>query len=158
MPQPRLIHPIDVTIQIIDRDNSVFDPYAREPVGQVIRTGESPNTGVAYTFKAQVSFYYAGAKQDYPRYERHGVIEETEMYIATTYKILIAAGLMTLDTDGNFDQVIIKRGDRMIRWGREACNYFITGKKPFAHYPKQRQTMIQFNLSDRHPGYQDGDL
>jgi hypothetical protein len=158
MVQPRLIHPIKVTFQIIDHDDSVFDPYAREPVGQVVREGESPGTGTEYTFKAQVSFYYAGARKDYVYHDRPGVEEETNMYIATTYKELVKVGLLTLDSNGNFDTMLLKRGDRMVRWGREACNYYVAGFKPFGHYPKQRQTLIQINLEDRHPGYQQGDL
>jgi hypothetical protein len=156
MPQPRLIHPVKVTVQIVDTSESVYDQWAREPVGQVVRTGESPGTGSEYIFKAQVSLYYAGAKKDYPFYERDGVIEETEMYIATTYKELIKVGLLTLNSDGTFNEFLIKRGDRLIRWGRENCNYYITGQKPFGHYPRQRQTMIQFNLEDRHPNNQGG--
>ena len=158
MPQPRLLHPVNVTIEIINRSDSVFDQYAREPVGQVVRAGESPGTGTSYTFKAQVSLYYAGARMDYPRYEHGGVVEETNMYFATTYKELIRVGLLTLNSDGSFNQFLIKRGDRMIQWGRESCNYYITGQKPFGHYPKQRQTLVQFNLEDRNPGYQEGDL
>lgn len=158
MVQPNLIHPVVVTVEIIDRSDSVFDPYAREPVGQVVREGESPGTGSRVSFKAQVSLYYAGSRKDYPYYDRGGVEEETTMYFATTYKELIRAGLLTLDSDGNFQTFKIKRGDRLVQWGRESCNYYITGQKPFGHYPKQRQTMIQFNLEDRNPGYQQGDL
>ena len=154
MPKPRLLHPINVTLHIMDRDDSVYDPYAREPVGQVIREGESTGSGTAVTFKAQVSFYYAGAIQKGPVYDRAGVEEETNMYIATTYKRLVKAGLVTLDSNGDFESFQIKRGDRLVKVGKEKCDLYITGMKPFGHYPRTQQNLVQFNLEDRNPANQ----
>lgn len=157
-PQPRLIHPVPVTFEIIDRDDSVFDQYAREPVGQVVREGESPESGERITIKAQVSYYYAGARQYDPRWVRGGVIEETNAYLAVRYKDLVNAGLMTQTADGTFDEMRLKRGDRVIKIGRENVNLYVDGFKPFGHYPGRRQTLLQVDLTDRHPGYVDGDL
>lgn len=158
MPEPRLIHPINVTLEIINRDESVFDPYAREPVGQVIREGESENTGERVIVKAQVSFYFSSAKMDEPIYDRGGVIEESLGYIVVRYNDLIRSGLLALNANNQFENMKIKRGDRIIQFGKEIVDYYVTGFKPFAHYPKQQQTLLQINFIDRHPGYQQGDL
>lgn len=157
MPVPRLHHPVPITLELIDRDDSVYDPYAREAVGQVVREGESPGTGDQVEIKAQVSFYYSGAKQDYPMPTNLGIEEKTMGYFACRYKDLIAAGLVT-ETNGVYSNILLKRGDRIVQIGKQTVNYFVTGFKPFAHYPKQKQTMLQVNFEDRHPGYQDVEL
>jgi hypothetical protein len=158
MVQPNLIHPIPVTFQLLDRANTVYDKYAREPVGQAIRQGESPRTGEEVTIKGQFSYYFASAKQDYPNFQRAGVTEETTAYVALRYVDMVRAGLLTLTADGDFDTFLLKRGDRCVKVGRETVNYYVEGFKPFAHYPGEKQTMIQVNLMDRHPTHQQGDL
>ena len=157
MPIPRLHHPIPIILELIDRSDSVYDPITREPVGQVIREGESPGTGDRITIKAQVSFIASGDKQDYPTNSNYGIEEKTSGYIACRYKDLIAAGLVTV-TNGVYTDITIKRGDRIIQIGKQATDYYITGFKQFGHYPKYHQTMLQVNFEDRHPGYQDGAL
>ncbi len=157
MPQPRLIHPISVVIQPIDRTDTVYDPYAREPVGQVVREGESTGTGSEVTVKAQISYYSASAKQDYPMPQNYGMEEKTMGYIACRYKDLVAGGLVE-ESGGLYTKVKIKRGDRITQIGKESVNYYITGYKPFGHYPRQKQTLIQINFEDRHPSDQQGDL
>lgn len=158
---PNLIHPVEAEFELMDRADSVFDEYAREPVGQVVRDGESPNTpssGSRVTIRAQISFYFSGAKQDYPMYERGGTNEVTDMYISVRYVDLLKAGLISKDTNGNYVNFLIKRGDRMIRYGKTYCDLYVAGFKPFGFYPKHGQTMLQINFTDRHPGYQEGDL
>lgn len=158
MVQPNLIHPILVTFQLLDRAETVYDKYAREPVGQAIRQGESPRTGDEVSIKGQFSYYFASAKQNYPNFNREGVTEETMAYVALRYKDMIRAGLLTVDVNGDFDIYILKRGDRVVKVGKETVNYYVEGFKPFAHYPGERQTMIQINLMDRHPTHQQGNL
>lgn len=153
-PQPKLKHPINVTFEIMDRDDSVFDQYAREPVGQVVREGESPNSGSQITIKAQVSYYYAGARKDDPMWERGGVIEQTNGYLVVRYKDLVKSGLMTQTADGTFDVMNLKRGDRVVKIGRENVSFYVDGFKPFGHYPGRRQTLLQVDFLDRHPGYE----
>lgn len=158
MQEPNLLHPMKITIEIMNRSESVFDKYAREPVGQVIREGESPRTGDRVEFKAQYSEYFASAKHESPIYRRDGVEELAYSYIAVRYKDLYRAELVDL-VDGVWVNLRIKRGDRVIQIGRELVNLYIEGKsKVFAHYPNKGGTMIQFNLIDRHPVDQQGDL
>ena len=144
---------------MLDRDDSVFDKYAREPVGQAIREGESPRTGDRVKFKAQYSEYFASAKHAYPVWKREGVEEVADSYLAVRYKDLHRQGLVELDDDGAWVNLKIKRGDRVIQIGREKVNFYIEAKgKVFAHYTGPGGTMIQFDLNDRHPVDQQGDL
>ena len=159
MPYPRLIHPINVTFELLDRDNSFFDEHAREPVRQVIRKGTAPNTGDQKTIKGQVSFYFAGAKLDYAEYLREGILDRTVGYVVLRYKDMKKEGLLTQDaTTGKFTDIGIKRGDRIVYLENRPINVFVTGFKDFGHYPKYGQTMIQVNFDDRHPSAQSGDL
>lgn len=158
MTQPKLIHPINIIFELINREESVFDPYAREPVGQVIREGESTNTGDRIIVKGQISFYFSSARMDEASYSRAGVIEDSLGYIAVRYKDLIKDSLIEVNSNNQFENMKIKRGDRIVQFGKEIVDYYVTGFKPFAHYPKQEQTLLQINFSDRHPVYQQGDL
>jgi len=157
MPVPNLIHPIKVTFELIDRANTVFDLYAREPVGQVVRMGESPGTGSRIVIKGQISYYFAGAKKDEPFYEAGGVTEASVGYISLRFKDMIKAGLVSV-SGGQYTNMILKRGDRIIQMGKMVVDYYVGGFKDFAHYPAHDQTMLQVNFTDRHPGYQQGDL
>jgi hypothetical protein len=157
MPIPNLIHPVPITFELLDRDETVFDKYAREPVGQAIRQGESPRTGSQVTVKGQYSEYFASARHDYPTYEREGVEETTDSYVSLRYKDLLHAGLVELN-NGVWENMQIKRGDRVVQIGREQVNLYVQGFKLFAHYPGPKGTMIQVNLADRHPVDQQGNL
>jgi hypothetical protein len=158
MPIPNLIHPVKVTFELLDRDNTLWDDQAREPVRQAVRKGADPNTGERVTIKGQISFYFAGAKLDYPEWLREGVLERTVGYVALRFKDMARQGLLTYDADNKFDEIRIKRGDRIITLGHRPTDLYVTGFKDFAHYPKLKQTMIQVNFDDRHPSAQDGNL
>lgn len=158
MPQPNLLHPVKVVFELIDRDNTLMDENAREPVRQAVRKGAQPNTGEQTRIKAQISFYFAGAKLDYAEWLRIGVLDRTVGYVSLRFKDMKRKGLLTFDVDGNFDQIRIKRGDRIVRLGKRNVDLYVTGFKDFAHYPNLDQTMIQVNFDDRNPTHQKGDL
>lgn len=159
MAVPNLLHPIWIVLELLDRDDTVFDKYAREPVGQALRDGESPRTGSRVRIKAQFSEYFASAKHEFPVWKREGVEEVADAYMAIRYKDLHRAGLVELDSDGAWTNLQVKRGDRVIQIGREKVNLYIEAKgKIFAHYPGHGGTVIQFDLLDRHPVDQQGDL
>lgn len=157
MPIPNLIHPVEVTFELLDRTETMYDDQAREPVRQVVRKGIVANS-TSITIKGQVSFYYAGAKLDYPSYYREGVVEGSAGYVSLRFKDMKKAGLLILDADGNFQEFKLKRGDKVVRLGARNVEFFVMGFKDFAHYPCLNQTMIQVNFEDRHPSVQDGDL
>lgn len=158
MPQPNLIHPVDVTFELVDPDNTLWDNQAREPVRQAVRKGAQPNTGERITIKAQISFYFAGAKLDYNEYLREGLLERTVGYVAMRFKDMKKKGLLTLTAEGKFDEIRIKKGDRIVYLERRPVDLYVTGFKDFGHYPKLGQTLIQVNFDDRHPSAQKGDL
>jgi hypothetical protein len=157
MPRPNLIHPVKITIEIIDRTETLFDTRAKEPVRQVRRKGIAVGT-TSITIKGQNSFYFAGAKLDYPSYERGGVNEDSVGYVSFRFKDLVRAGLLILDANKKFQEFKIKRGDKIIWLDKRPVEFFIIGLKDFAHYPNFGQTMIQINYSDRTPSTQGGDL
>lgn len=157
MPQPNLIHPVWVVLELIRRDETVYDKYAREPVGQAIRQGESPRTGDRVRVKCQYSEYFASAKHDYPDYQREGVLEVTDSYVAFRYKDLQRKGLVEY-SGGKWVNLRIQRGDRVVQIGRETVDLYVQGFKVFAHYPGISGAMLQVNLMDRHPTSQQGSL
>ena len=158
MPQPKLIHPVKITFELLDRDNTLWDDQAREPVRQAVRKGAHPNTGTQVTIKGQASFYFAGAKLDYNEYFREGLHERTVGYVALRFKDMKKKGLLTLTAEGKFDQILIKKGDRIVYLEKRPVDLYVTGFKDFGHYPKLGQTMIQVNFDDRVPSAQKGDL
>jgi len=159
MPQPKLIHPVNITFELMDRDNSFFDQHAREPVRQLVRKGAAPNTGDQVTIKGQASFYFAGAKLEYTEFLREGVLDRIVGYVALRFKDMKKQGLLTVNpTTGKFTDIGIKKGDRIVYIEHRPMNVFVTGFKDFGHYPRYGQTMIQVNFDDRHPSAQSGDL
>ena len=158
MPIPNLIHPVKITLELMDRDNTLWDSQAREPVRQATRKGAAPGTGEQVIIKGQVSFYFAGAKLDYAEWSRSGVLERTVGYLSLRFRDMKKKGLLTTDADGNFLSFTLKRGDRIVRLAKRPVNLYIHGFKDFAHYPEIGQTMIQVNFEDRHPSAQSGDL
>jgi len=155
---PTLIHPVKVTLEILDRDNTLFDPYAREPVGQAIRMGESPRTGNRVDIFGQVSYYFASAKLDKARFDREGVVEETIGYIVFRFVDMRRLGLVTYNSDGYFSSFTLKRGDRILYLGDRQVDFYVVGFKDFAHYPKLNQTLIEVDFTDRAPTHQQGNL
>ena len=155
--KPKLIHPVNVVIEQLDRTNTVFDTSAREPVRQVTRKGSMARTGNQTTIKAQVSFYFAGGRLNYAMYGRRGVDEKTDGYIAILFTELIKKGLATKDADGVVTHSLL-RGDRVVRFGNRAVDLYITSFEDFAFYPGMNQTILQASFQDRHPTHQKGDL
>ena len=118
MPQPKLIHPVNITFELMDRDNSFFDQHAREPVRQLVRKGAAPNTGDQVTIKGQASFYFAGAKLEYTEFLREGVLDRIVGYVALRFKDMKKQGLLTVNpTTGKFTDIGIKKGDRIVTSG-----------------------------------------
>lgn len=158
MPIPSLIHPVKITFEILDRDQTMFDPYAREPVGQAIRTGESPRTGNRVTINGQVTYYYSGARLDRAQFNREGVVEESIGYLVLRFVDMRRAGLVVYGTDGKFSSFVLKRGDRVLYLGDRTVDFYIVGFKDFAHYAKLNQTMLEVDFTDRGPTHQQGNL
>jgi len=155
--RPRLIHPVPVVLEILDRSQSFFDTSAREAVRQAVHRGSQPNTGSRTTVKGHVMFYFAGGRIDYPTPDRRGSIEGTDGYVVFRIKDLIAVELAAMDADGvvTFG---LKRGDRIVQLGSRRVDLYVLNFEDFAHYPGMNQTMIQVNFQDRTPSAQKGNL
>ena len=158
MPRPNLIHPVAVTFKILNRAETFYDSQAREPVRQVVRKGVT-GTDTEVVIKGQISFYYAGAKLDYPEWLREGVLEHSVGYVSLRFYDMEKKGLIIYNsTTGYFQEFKLKRGDKIVRLGKRPVEFFVMGFKDFAHYPNLDQTMIQVNFEDRNPAVQTGNL
>jgi len=102
---PRLIHPVPVVFEILDRSQSFFDTSAREAVRQAVRTGAQPNTGSRYIVKGHVMYYFAGGRLEFPIHDRRGVEKNTDGYVAFLIRDLIRAGLATKNAEATAGRV-----------------------------------------------------
>lgn len=142
MPQPNLIHPIDVTVHRLNRAQMVMDDDAREPMH-----GARSTTADVVNIKAQISWGDRGRVQN----EAGGVEEKSDGYILCRWSDLRAVG-------GAF-----KRGDRIVSFGtglnKIDVDLYITKNEPMAHWPDQGgSSIVRFHFSDRNPHQHQGDL
>lgn len=140
---PNLIHPIDVTVQRLNRSELVMDADAREPMH-----GARSVAADTVTVKAQISWGTRGQ----PQSEMGGVEEKSDGHITCRWSDLV------LLTGGAF-----KRGDRVTQLGTGAraiaVDLYITKNIPMGHWPDQGgSTLVRFYFQDRKPVQQSGDL
>lgn len=154
---PRLIHPVFIVLEILDRDSTFYDTSAREPVRQAVRKGSQPHTGTRVKIRCQISFYFAGGRLDYISYDRRGIKEGTDGYVAFRIKDLINKGLAERDEDG-IVSFSFGRGDRIVQLGNRVVDLYLTSFEDFAFYPGSSQTMLQVSFQDRAPSAQRGNL
>lgn len=141
-PTPRLIHPVNIIVERLERNELLFDNDAREPF-------HGPRTTVLDTFKlpAQIRWF---EKNDAEAQEA-GIREGDSGYVL----------LRLVDMDrimGTGER--LKRGDRIIKMGvLEDLNVYIIREAPIAHWPDQLgATLIKYFYEDRRPVFQQGDL
>lgn len=142
MPLPRLIHPVDVTVERLTRSGLVMDDDAREAV-------HGPRSSAAQTFviPAQIKW----DKQDNPDPEEGGTRQRSTGYILcrpTDLDTVLGTGQR------------LKREDRITAIGvNTGLDLYITGTGPMGHYPDQSgQSLIRYFFEDRKPVRQRGDL
>lgn len=111
---PRLIHPVPITIEQIDRSTTVYDDDFREEVQRVER-------GAPVTVSGQVSWEIDKRF----RSSLGGAIEDSEGYVLFRFVDLTTAG------------VTLKREDRFTSLGNYACDVFVTALQPIGHYQDQ---------------------
>lgn len=114
MPLPRLLHPIQVTVQQIDRDATIYDEETREPVQKVQRKIDT-------TLSAQVSW---GRTKDLNA-SAGGVREEADGYVVFRYVDLAAK------------QITLQLNDRLIKMGHVVTDVYLIKLQPFGHYGDQ---------------------
>ena len=112
--RPRLIHPVDVTIERYKRGESVQDPDAREP----IKGGEVYEA--SYTIPAQVEWKRT---ESFVSLERTGARLESDGHLTFLIEDLDAAGFRP------------QYGDKVTRIASEVVELYIIGGELSGHYP-----------------------
>lgn len=141
MPMPNLIHPVQVTLSLLRKDEMLMDQDAREPI-HGMRNDES---GDQFTIPAQFKW----TKKDEPNANVGGVVTTSIGYIlvrSVDMDKILGAGVRP------------KRGDRIVSYtskpaGGEVvqCNLFITHLDPAGHYPEHGATLYRCHFVDRDP-------
>jgi hypothetical protein len=125
---PRLIHPVNVTIETIDKARTLYDPMTRSVIGQPLRT--------SVTIKAQLN----NRRHDQVTMDPGGRETDGDGYILARLRDLERAG------------VTIEIGDKITKLGRRDVAYFITRKEFKAGYSDQDgHTLVRFFYNDRSP-------
>ncbi len=131
MPIPNLIHPVPVSIQVIDRSNTIVDDDMREPVQQSAR-------GATTVVGGQVKW---GMDQGFGS-ERKGPAEDSDGYVL----------FRLVDLAAEAPPVVIKRDDRFIRLGTVDVDVYVTALRYEGHYPDQGgPTLVKAFFKDRQP-------
>lgn len=141
MALPRLIHPIQVTFELLQKAEMVMDDDAREPVhGQ-----RNDGVGDQFTIPCQVHW----DKKDEPLAEVGGVVTSSSGYFL--------ARAIDMDTVLGIG-VRLKRGDRIVSYTSRGpvyevvpCKLFITHGEPMGHYPERGASLYKYHITDRDP-------
>jgi hypothetical protein len=125
---PRLIHPVQITIEQVDKPATLYDKDAREPVQQVAR--KTP-----VTLPGQVSY---GSSSDFSP-SATGPQSGEDGYVA-----FLARELERRD-------VTLVVGDRIRHIGKNEHDAYVTRVQPRGHYPEYGHTYIRAYFADRQP-------
>lgn len=132
MPIPRLIHPVPVTIEQIDKSATIYDEDAREPIQFAARP-------VKKTLNGQVKWQSQFSESN----TRAGTIEGASGYVLFRQIDLTAKA------------IVLQLEDRLSRIGTRDTDVYITNLRPVGHYPDQGgHTMIKAFFDDRQPSKQ----
>jgi hypothetical protein len=135
-PYPKLLHPINVTMRLLNRGATKWDHKAREPIGK-------PARDVTVQLQAQIRWNDM-AKPD-PQFQ--GVRETSKCYLLFRHCDLTDAA------------VTIKRGDMVTKVGQRDVKLFATWFEDAGHLPDYGgATLFLVWCLDRNPGEQEGDL
>ena len=136
MPLPRLLHPVPVEVEQLDRVETIVDEDYREPVQQAVRGPRKTVPGqIKWTFDDQLRATLVGAEQ------------EAQGYILFRRRELRAASLE------------IKQGDRFVKIGTGAnavlVDLYVVGLRYEGHYPDQGgPALVKAFFKDRMPSKQ----
>ena len=139
MPQPRLIHPIEVTIALFNRDAMLMDNDAREPIH-----GARSQSGDTVKLLCQVHF----DRLDDPQANVGGTNPDSAGYF-------LARSIDMNRVLGPGQR--LKRGDHIVQYTslmqteQVVCNLFISRGDPMGHYPGLGATLWKYTVVDRGP-------
>lgn len=129
MPLPNLIHPINCTVERIDKAGTIYDPDAREPVQRAARSTPIVLQAQPHWFSERELQTLAMGPNDYSR-----------GYLLFRYVDLAAAS------------VTIQLNDRVVMQGHLPTEVYITRTQPMGHYPDQNgASLLKCWFTDRKP-------
>lgn len=129
MPNPRLIHPIPVELELLNSAETIYDPDTKEPDVAAKRTTKQ--------LQAQVRWF----NKDRLRGRSTGPRQEADGYLLFRRTDLVAEGIE------------INTGDKIVRIGHiQNASYFVTELRPMGHYPDQGGAgLLRADFNDREP-------
>lgn len=125
---PRLLHPVVVVVEQIDKASTVYDEDTREPVYQASRHA-------AVSLPGQAS--YGSSKER--SYAAYGPSEDESGYITFLMRDLTA------------QSVRLCIGDRISKIGNVDHDAYINKLQPMGHYPEFGATLMRAYFQDRQP-------
>lgn len=120
--RPRLIHPVEVVVERVDKAATEYDADFREPVNEVTYSA-------VVRLQAQVKF---------DRFEARNMTPGGDAPQTTGY-LLISADRANE----------IQKGDKISKIGEVPVELFITEKRPAVHYGKARMIKVFFEAGER---------
>lgn len=137
MPEPNLIHPVEIKLERRDLVNTIYDEDTREPVRQLARKTES-------TINAQILWEFAAGPEANPG----GVdLGERGYFLVKT-------------SDMRASNLTIKQGDRVIFpdpiTPSDTIEVYVTRTRPMGHYPGLGATLLRVYFQDRSPAQGSG--
>ncbi len=132
MTLPRLLHPVDISIEKIDRAATVYDPDAREPIFQASRK-------TIVVVPGQVNWGTQLGLESTKAGPREG-----------------AAGYVLFRrVDLDAASITLEDNDRFARLGNVDCDLYVDRLEHEGHYPDHGgPTLVKAYFSDRQPAKQ----
>jgi hypothetical protein len=129
VPTPNLIHPINCTLERIDKAATIYDEDAREPVQRASRFD-------AIQISAQPHWFSERELQTLAQ----GPNDSSRGYLLFRYVDLLSAGIM------------VQINDRVTMQGHLPTEVYITRTQPMGHYPDQNgASLLKAWFTDRNP-------
>ena len=128
MPTARLLHPVDVVIEQMDRPNTQYDSRAKEPIRQVSRKS-------SVQLRAQVLW----------------ITENEQMKVSGGITLSDDGYLLFEQRDLDAQSITLQPGDRITQIGAlTGQNLFFTKFRPMGHYPGGHQ-LLRGYFEERRP-------
>ncbi len=132
MPVVRLLHPVPIVLEQINKGTTIYDEDSREPIQQASRP-------VKVDLQAQVKWSSQFSEEN----TRVGTVESASGY------------LLFLKVDLDAKSIVLQLEDRFSRIGTRDTDVYITRLRPVIHYPDHGgHAGIKAFFNDRQPSKQ----
>jgi hypothetical protein len=139
MPSITLLHPVPIQVQPIDRDSTISDDDAREPI-QIV------NRATTISLAAQVEYREFATHGTLAEYDEGGLLEGEAGYVAIRTVDFLAASW----TPAIGDRISIIGTGTL---SPKTSKVYVTRLKPFAHYPVVGALGLKLYFTDRKPSH-----